>query len=118
MQQTVATQLLKIHAPKIQIVEKNAQTVHLMSMQAYGSSFLRSFIEEHNPPQSPRLLHTIPEEELVHYAEKHDILVVKEEKDDVRHMLDRIAAQQPQTYFSLARSAWRLKDAADALREE
>jgi hypothetical protein len=34
----------------------------------------------------------------------------------VRALLDRIAAEQPQTYYSLSKSALRLKEYAEALR--
>ena len=82
--------------------------MQLMSMEHFGSQFLASFLEEQEPPRHPLLLHTIPEELLAGFAHKHKIPVVQEERTAVRDMLDRIAMRQPQTYFSLCRSAQRL----------
>jgi hypothetical protein len=112
----VATHLLRAHARHIRITERGAP-VALMSMEAFGARFLGSFLEEQDPPHAPRLLHTIPEEEIVKYAKRHGIAVVPEEHDEVREMLDRIAKRQPQTYFSLAKSGERLSAAAEQLRK-
>ena len=42
---------------------------------------------------------------LIAYAERHGIPVVCEEVDDARALLDQIAREQPQTPFSLVKSA-------------
>lgn len=112
MQAAVAELLLKEHG----IVVGQGPQVQLMSMEAYCSAFLKSFMEEAPPPSGIMLLTTIPEDALIAFAKEHDIPVVCDDRDDVRRMLDSIAASQPQTYFSLRRSSDRLKAAAEMLR--
>ena len=118
MLQEIARHLLAVHAPDITIDDSAETTIALMSMEQYGASFLESFLEEHNPPSPHTLLSSIPETALQEYARKHGIERVDDEKSDVRKMLDGIAVNQPQTYFSLAKSAKRLQNAAEALREQ
>lgn len=108
MQVAVAQALLARHAPDIR-VSPEGTAVGLMSMEAYGAAFLASFMERQELPMEPLLFISIPEQLLVAYAQAKGIPVVREEHDDIRRMLDRIAAQQPQTYFSLYRSARRLE---------
>jgi hypothetical protein len=116
MQIEVAKRLLKECAAHIQVTGEG-EPVQVMSMEQYASSFLESFMEEAEPPQGRFLLYTIPESELILFAARHHIPAVHEPHSAVRSMLDRIAASQPQTYFSLLRSSQRLKGAAEQLRE-
>jgi hypothetical protein len=131
-----------VHAPKLIVtrynpVNKDSESilVALMSLEEYGSVFLRIFLEG-TPSVSEQysgsfnidsvdqdivksdafmqfsknriLLSSIPEQVLVDYARKHSLPLIELDKDDVRNMLDSIAQKQPQTYFSLAKSAKRL----------
>lgn len=114
----IAQRLLTAHAPETTIDDAAETRIPLMSMEQYGAAFLESFLEEHNPPSPHTLLSSIPETALQEYARKHGIRIVDDERSDVRKMLDGIAANQPQTYFSLAKSAKRLQNAAEALREQ
>lgn len=116
MQKQVAKLLLEKHAPKITVSE-DGEKVQLMSLEAFGSGFLSAFMESEKPPQGKMLLYTIPEEALLSYAEHYDIPLIKEEKSKVREFVERIAKEQPQTFFSLGRSAQRLKEAARDLQE-
>jgi tRNA(Ile)-lysidine synthase TilS/MesJ len=116
MQMAVAKLLLADHPDFA--VKDGAPSVRLMSLEAYGSAFLASFMEECDPPEGPFLLNTIPEDDIIGFAQQHSIAVLREEHDDVREMLSRIARKQPQTFLSLARSADRLKAAADLLRKD
>ena len=99
-------------------VSENGERVQLASMEQYGSAFLEAFMEEKNPPQGRFLFITIPESELIAFARREHIPVIEEERSDVRKMLDKIAAHQPQTYFSLSRSSKRLSAAAELLRTQ
>jgi len=114
----IAVALLRRHAPDITVERNtaNAIVVHLYSMESFGSAFLAAFLEGAEPPRRPLLLHTIPESELAAFARLQGIPVIAEERDTVRQMLDRIAERQPQTYFSLCKSALRLLPAAERLR--
>ena len=121
----IATRLLAIHAPRI-IIADDGVPVRLMSLEAFGASFLASFLEEKNPPSWPVLLYSIPEATLACYAKKQglpafsgvalDSLVIDDNTRDVRLMLDHIAISQPQTYHSLCRSALRLRERTEKLR--
>lgn len=104
--QAIARQLLKGH--DVKIVERGAE-VQLMSMEEYGTLFLAAFLENMEFPKGHHLLYTIPELELQLFAERHNITWVDGPKSDIRIMLDNIAQEQPQTYFSLLRSAQRLQ---------
>jgi hypothetical protein len=129
----IAKRLLASHAPHIVIdtpmtgaptgvftPDASAPTVvHVASMEEFGAAFVRSFLEERDPPAYPTLLYSIPEPVLRDFARKHNIPfppVATAGTDDVRALLDRIAAEQPQTYYSLSKSALRLKEYAEALR--
>jgi hypothetical protein len=112
----VAVRLLRTYAPDIMLSEMGVP-VQLMSMEQYCAQFLGAFLEENDPPQEPILLKSIPESEIMAYAKKHDLPFAEQPKDDVRTMLDNLAKRQPQTYFSLYRSAQRLRPAAERLRK-
>lgn len=118
MLREIAQRLLAVHAPETTIDDAAETKITLMSMEQYGAAFLESFLEESDPPDRRTLLSSIPETTLQEYARKYSIEIVDSKKSDVRKMLDGIAAEQPQTYFSLAKSAKRLHDAAEALREQ
>ncbi len=115
----IAERLLAVHAPKIivkncadTIEEADAQHVMLMSLEDYGTAFMGYFLEENsllqNITNKKILLSSIPESVLFDYAKKHSLVLVESQKSDIRIMLDAIAQKQPQTYFSLAKSAKRL----------
>ena len=103
----VAQKLLALHAPTIALDQSGAR-VSVLSMEEFGAAFLCSFLEGTDPPAGLFLLHTIPEAQIAAFAARHGIQLAKPQRDDVRRMLDRIAARQPQTYLSLAASAQRL----------
>jgi tRNA(Ile)-lysidine synthase TilS/MesJ len=107
MQDEIARTLLARHAPHIEITPEG-EPVALMSLERYASAFLASLLEGTSAPSGRQLLRTIPERTLVAYARRHAIPVVEEERDAARGMLERIAQRQPQTFFSLARSAQRI----------
>jgi hypothetical protein len=80
-----------------------------MSMEQYGTLFFAGFLEQMDLPNGHFLLYTIPEMELQLFAGHRGITWVDEPKSDIRIMLDNIAQEQPQTFFSLLRSAQRLQ---------
>ncbi len=106
MQAAIAERLLRRHRPHTSIGE--GTTVVLCSQETYTSRLLESMLTGAPPPKGPFLLHTIPEELLISFAARHNIPIIREEKSDVRRMVERIAKEQPQTFFSLARSMGRL----------
>ena len=109
MQTAIVKKLLERNTDHISIANDGVP-VQCMSLENYGTRFLEVFLENREPPQGLFLLHTIPEELLVKYAEHHGIPVVREEKTPVRKMLERIREEQPQTFFTLAKSAERLTE--------
>lgn len=117
MLRAVATDLLQKHSPHIMIDAAGTRTT-LLSLEQFGARFLGVFMEAADPPEGPFLLHTIPEQVIVGYAEKKGFPIVREEKDKVRKMLDGISAEQPQTYFALVRSAQRLEGILETLRKD
>jgi hypothetical protein len=104
--QAIARELLKEH--EIRVTETGT-LVHLMSMEQYGTLFFAGFLEQMDLPDGHFLLYTIPEIELQLFAGHRGIMWIDEPKSDIRIMLDNIAQEQPQTFFSLLRSAQRLQ---------
>jgi hypothetical protein len=119
----VARRLLAQHSPETVVdfvgdgVDEDTVLVALYSLESYGTAFLTAFLEEQEPPSMPALLYSIPESLILEYARRYDLLVVEEPKSEVRVMLDRIAALQPQTFYSLSKSALRLGPYAEVLRK-
>ncbi len=116
MMRAIAERLLSIHASKIviqtnsEIDDSSVERILLMSLEEFGTTFLRSFLEGTNLPGKKQkiLLCSISESELIKYAKKHSMVLCDFEKNEVRDMLDAIVQKQPQTYFSLAKGAKRL----------
>jgi hypothetical protein len=102
----IAREFLKAH--EIRITEHGVP-VQLLSMEEYGTLFFAGFLEDMAMPQGHYLLYSIPEFELQYFADHHGIAWIEEPKSDIRIMLDNIAQEQPQTFFSLLRSAQRLQ---------
>lgn len=116
MQAAVAEKLLERNAPHV-ICSPDGEPVRLMSLEAHGARFLETFLEGKPPVEGRLLLHTIPERLLVRFAEHYGVTVVREQKSPARKMLERIREEQPQTFFSLARSAGRIPTPAGTLPE-
>lgn len=104
----VAEALLAQHAPNVELTDDGVP-VHLLSLEAYGASFLRHLLE-HTPIPDPVLLCSIPEVMIKEYAKSKGYPIHDEEKDDARAFIERIAHVQPQAPFTLLRSAQRLKE--------
>ena len=104
--QAIAQEMLK--ESHVRITDQGTP-VQLLSMEEYGTLFFAGFLEDMDLPRGYYLLYSIPEVELQYFAEHHGITWVDEPKSDIRIMLDNIAQEQPQTFFSLLRSAQRLQ---------
>jgi hypothetical protein len=101
----LAKLLLEMQAKHI-VISEQGERVLVVSMEEYGVRMLGTFLENAEMPQRV-LLATIDEKSLQEFAEKNNITVTYEESD-LRTMLGKLAAQQPQTYHSLLRSGQRL----------
>lgn len=109
MQAEIAQRLLGQHAPHIEVAD-GGEKVRLLSLEQHGSEFLAEFLEGTPAREGLTLLSTIPEDALVSFAEHQGISIVREERTPVRALVERVAKEQPQTFFSLSRSARNLRD--------
>lgn len=104
----ITKRLIAKHAPYLE-VDENAEIVRVMSLEEYGIEFLKGFMGAQRDLKHLVLLSTIPDRVLREYAKSHGIRVIDDEPCPVRTMVERIAKEQPQTFFALRKSAERIE---------